>query len=197
MSPTMVCCVMSLYFDAKANVLTNDITWSVFKLFCCMCQSYPASPSFFSVVICQLVSALIPFIYWICWQPIPFYLVFDRIAKSLYTYLSDAGLPLGLRLAPQKCELICFHRPDTIDKSTLPQIKLSEHVLPWKSSVVYLSSRFSENGSTLAAVKHRICCMESVVTCQLRPQGLLPFCYFRFLLKHQTRIWQPKIVAKK
>ena len=81
----------------------------------------------------------------------------------MLTYLSDTALPLGLRLAPQKCELICFHRPGTIDKNTLPEIKLGEHIVPWKTSVVYLGSRFTEDGSVLAAVKHRVCCAESVV----------------------------------
>ena len=69
---------------------------------------------------------------------------------------TDTALPLGLRLAPQKCELICFQRPGTIDKNTLPQIKLVEHIVPWKTSVVYLGSRFTEDGNVLAAVKHRV-----------------------------------------
>ena len=82
----------------------------------------------------------------------------------MLNYLSETALPLGLRLAPQKCELICFHRPGTIDKNSLPQVKLGDHIIPWKSSVVYLGSRFAEDGRTLAALKHRICCAETVVT---------------------------------
>ena len=35
--------------------------------------------------------------------------------------------------------------------------------LSWKQSVVYLGSRFAEHGDTLVAVKHRICCAETVV----------------------------------
>ena len=80
------------------------------------------------------------------------------------TFLADTALPLGLRLAPQKCELICFHRPGTINKNNLPVIRLGDTIVPWKSSVVYLGSRFSEDGRTLSAIKHRICCAESVVT---------------------------------
>ena len=74
----------------------------------------------------------------------------------MLTYLSDMALPLGLRLAPEKCELICFYREGTINKNTLPQIKLGDYVLPWKSSVVYLGSRFVEDNRTLAAGTHRV-----------------------------------------
>ena len=83
--------------------------------------------------------------------------------QDMLTYLSDTALPLGLRLAPEKCELICFHRPGTIDKNTMPVVKLGDYVVPWKSSVVYLGSRFTEDNSTIAALKHRICCAESIV----------------------------------
>ena len=83
--------------------------------------------------------------------------------QDMLNYLSDTALPLVLQLAPQKCELICFHRPGTVDKNSLPQIKLGEHIVPWKASVVYLGSRFTEDGRTLAAVKHRICCADSVI----------------------------------
>ena len=38
-----------------------------------------------------------------------------------------------------------------------------DKTLLWKASVVYLGSSFSEHGSTLVALKHRICCAESVV----------------------------------
>ena len=38
-----------------------------------------------------------------------------------------------------------------------------DKVLKWKVSVIYLDSCFSEHGSTLVAVKHRICCTETVV----------------------------------
>jgi len=41
---------------------------------------------------------------------------------------------------------------------------LGDTVVPWKSSVVYLGSHFAEDGKTLNAVKHRICCAESVVS---------------------------------
>ena len=53
LSPTMVRRVMSLYFDAKANVRINDITGPVFELLRGVRQGCPASPSFFTVA--QLV----------------------------------------------------------------------------------------------------------------------------------------------
>ena len=81
----------------------------------------------------------------------------------MLTFLSATALPLGLRLAPEKCELICFHRPGTVDKRMLPVVKLGDKILPWKSSVVYLGSLFSEDGNTLSVVKHRICCAETIV----------------------------------
>ena len=42
-------------------------------------------------------------------------------------------------------------------------MKLGEHIVPWKESVVYLGSRFAEDGSTLVAIKHQICCAETIV----------------------------------
>ena len=45
----------------------------------------------------------------------------------------------------------------------LPVVKLGEKIIPWKSSVIYLSSIFAEDGNSLAVVKHRICCAESIV----------------------------------
>ena len=81
----------------------------------------------------------------------------------MINFLANTAVPFGLRLAPHKCELICFHRPGTVDKNLLPVITLGEHILPWKSSVIYLGSLFREDGNVLAAVKHRICCAESIV----------------------------------
>ena len=174
LSPPMVRRVMSLYFDAKANVRISDITGPVFELFRGVRQGCPASPSFFTVAL-----AFVSWSFRTAFLGIKLVHLHlssieyadDQILLSLSSaglqdmlnYLSDTALPLGLRLAPQKCELICFHRKGTIDKNTLPQIKLGEHIVPWKSSVVYLGSRFEEHGSTLAAVKHRVCCAESVV----------------------------------
>ena len=66
--------------------------------------------------------------------------------QEMITFLADTALPLGLRLAPQKCELICFHRPGTIDKKNFPVIRLGNTIVPWKSSVVYLGSGFAEYG---------------------------------------------------
>ena len=41
--------------------------------------------------------------------------------------------------------------------------KVSEGILKWKESVVYLGSSISEDGKTSPAIKHRICCADSVV----------------------------------
>ena len=78
-------------------------------------------------------------------------------------FLTETALPFGLRLAPQKCELTCFHRPGTVNKNMLPVVKLGEKIIPWKSSVIYLGSLFTDDGNSLAAVKHRICCAETIV----------------------------------
>ena len=51
LSPRMVRRIMCLYFDAKANVKINDITGTVFELFCGVRQGCPASPSFFTVTL--------------------------------------------------------------------------------------------------------------------------------------------------
>ena len=51
LSPSMVRRVMSLYFDAKANVRINDITGTTFELLRGVRQGCPASPSFFTVAL--------------------------------------------------------------------------------------------------------------------------------------------------
>ena len=83
--------------------------------------------------------------------------------QEMLNFLVESAAPFGLRLSPSKCELICFHRPGTVNKAILPEVTVGDKVLLWKTSVVYLGSCFSEHGSTLVAVKHRICCAESVV----------------------------------
>ena len=54
-------------------------------------------------------------------------------------------------------------------KNSLPFIMLGTTIEPWKSSVIYLGSKFVEDCLTLPSVKHRICCAESVVT-RLNPR---------------------------
>ena len=81
----------------------------------------------------------------------------------MLNYLVWIAEPFRLRLSPKKCELICFHRPGSIDKSALPQIYAATKPLKWKSTVVYLGSHLAEDGKTTTAVKHLICCAESVV----------------------------------
>jgi hypothetical protein len=78
-------------------------------------------------------------------------------------FIIENAAPFGLQLSPAKCELICFHRPGTVNKNDLPQVLIGGKALAWKSSIVYLGSRIAEDGNTLTAVKHRICCAETVV----------------------------------
>ena len=157
LSPPMVRRVMCLYFDARANVRINNITGAVFELFRGVRQGCPASPSFFTVALAFVSSSFRS-----TYQGIKLVHTYlssieyadDQILLTLtsaglqdmLTFLSDTALPLGLRLAPDKCELICFHRPGAIDKNTLPIVKLGEYIVRWKSSVVYLGSRFAEGG---------------------------------------------------
>ena len=174
LSPNMVRRVLCLYFDAKAIVSVNNDVGPEFDLQRGVRQGCPASPSFFTVAL--------SFISW------SFRLTFCGIKlishhlasleyaddQILFT-MSPGGLqdmldfitanaePFGLRLSPKKCELICFHRPGSIDKNTLHRITVFGEELKWKPSVVYLGSRIAEDGKTLTAVKHRICCAESVV----------------------------------
>ena len=175
LSPSMVRRIMCLYLDAKANVRIGDVCGPAFPLLRGVRQGCPASPSFFTVALAfvswcfrvtfvgiKLVSFHLASIEYADDQII-FTLTPDGL-QEMMTFLADTALPLGLRLAPQKCELICFHRPGSINKKNLPVIQLGDTIVPWKSSVVYLGSRFSEDGRTLSAIKHRICCAESVVT---------------------------------
>ena len=69
-----------------------------------------------------------------------------------------------MRLSANKFELICFHRSGTVDKKqssqgnyyrSAPQMKII-CCLPFGICI-------SEDGNTALAVKHRICCIESVV----------------------------------
>ena len=50
--------------------------------------------------------------------------------QEMIDYLAETATPFGLRLAPQKCELICFHRLGTIDKNMLPVIRLGDTIVP-------------------------------------------------------------------
>ena len=174
LSPSMVRRVMSLYFDAKANVRINNVIGPEFDLLRGVRQGCPASPSFFTVAL-----AFISWTFRMSYKGIKLIHLHlstieyadDQILftlspaglQEMLTFLADTAVPFGLRLAPQKCELICFHRKGTVDKNSLPKITLGEQTLPWKSSVVYLGSLFSEDGNVLCALKHRICCAESIV----------------------------------
>ena len=174
LSPSMVRRVLCLYFDAKAKVVVNNCIGPEFDLHRGVRQGCPASPSFFTVAL-----GFISRSFCIAFEGIKLVHLHlssleyadDQILLTLtaegmqdmLNFIVRTASPFGLRLSPAKCELICFHRPGTVDKSTLPDVTVGDKVLSWKSSVVYLGSRIAEDGSTLVAIKHRICCAESVV----------------------------------
>lgn len=174
LSPSMVRRVMSLYFDAKANVRIKNIIGPEFDLLRGVRQGCPASPSFFTAALafvswtfrCTFTGIKLVNLYLSTIEYADDQMLFAMSPgglQEMLTFLTNTALPLGLRLAPQKCELICFHRPGTVDRNTLPVVMLGDKTVPWKSSVIYLGSLFSEDNSTLAAIKHRICCAETIV----------------------------------
>ena len=174
LSPSMVRRVVCLYFDARAQVVVDGMTGPEFDLLRGVRQGCPASPSFFTVAL-----AYISWTFRLAFEGIKLVhlhlstleyaddqILFTLSAQGLQDMLNfivDSATPFGLRLSPSKCELICFHRPGTVDKAALPQIVVGCNTLKWKSSVVYLGSRVAEDGSTVCAIKHRICCAETVV----------------------------------
>ena len=167
LSPNMVRRVLCLYFDAKAMVSVGGSDGPEFELSRGVRQGCPASPSFFTVALA--------FISWSFGQnfgglglanhvlssleyaddQILFTLTADGL-QNMLDFIVSTGEPFGLRLSAKKCELICFHRPGTVDKSTLPKVTVTGQLLKWKESVVYLGSRVSEDGKSASAVKHRI-----------------------------------------
>ena len=174
LSPSMVRRVLSLYFDAKAMVSVNGSLGREFKLLRGVRQGCPASPSFFTVALAfiswsfrvafegiRLVTLHLSSLEYADDQ-ILFTLSADGLQEMLDFIIATAA-PFGLRLSPAKCELICFHRPGTVNKALLPAVHIGDKTLEWKSSVVYLGSRVAEDGNTLVALKHRICCAETVV----------------------------------
>ena len=174
LSPSMVRRVMSLYFDAKANVRIKNSIGPEFELLRGVRQGCPASPSFFTAALafvswtfrCTFTGIKLVNLYLSTIEYADDQMLFAMSPgglQEMLTFLTNTALPLGLRLAPQKCELICFHRPGTVDRNTLPVVMLGDKTVPWKSSVIYLGSLFSEDNSTLAAIKHRICCAETIV----------------------------------
>ena len=180
LSPSMVRRVMCLYFDAKANVRIDNICGPAFDLLRGVRQGCPASPSFFTVALAfvswsfRVAFSGIKLVHFhlSCMEYADDQIIFTLTPEGLQEmidFITQTAAPLGLRLAPDKCELICFHRLGSIDKNALPVIKLGDMIVRWKSSVVYLGSRFAEDGCTLSAVKHRICCADTVVT-RLNPR---------------------------
>ena len=174
LSPSMTRRVLSLYFDARAKVVVNNCVGPEFSLHRGVRQGCPASPSFFTVAL-----AFISRSFRIAFEGIKLIhlhlatleyaddqILFSLTAagmQEMLNFIVDTGTPFGLRLSPTKCELICFHRPGTVDKTTLPVVTVGGKALSWKQSVVYLGSCVAEDGNTISAIKHRICCAESVV----------------------------------
>ena len=171
---SMVRRIVSLYFDAKAKVYVNGSEGPLFSLFRGVRQGCPASPSFFTVAL-----AFVSRTFCIAFEGIKLVhlhlstleyaddqILFTLTAEGMQEmldFLVETASPFGLNLSPKKCELICFHRPDTVNKANLPDVSVGGLTLQWKTSVVYLGSCFSEHGTTLPALKHRICCAETVV----------------------------------
>jgi len=170
----MVRRVISLYFDAKAKVVVNDEIGPEFNLLRGVRQGCPASPSFFTVAL-----AFISWSFRVTFEGIKLihlhlstleyaddqilFALSPNAIQDMLDFIVENAAPFGLRLSPSKCELICFHRPGSINKTLLPEIRVENTVLKWKSSVVYLGSRIAEDGNTLSAIKHRICCADTVV----------------------------------
>ena len=165
LSPNMVRRVMCLFFDAKAIVSVNNTDGPEFELLRGVRQGCPASPSFFTVALAfiswsyrwtfdgiQLINHHLSTLEYADDQ-ILFTLTAGGL-QDMLNFITENGEPFGLRLSPSKCELICFHRPGTVDKTALPQISVANQVLKWKSTVVYLGSRILEDGKTISAVKH-------------------------------------------
>ena len=170
----MVKRVLSLYFDAKAKVTLDSSVGPEFNLQRGVRQGCPASPSFFTVAL-----SFISWSFRLTYEGIKLVtlhlstleyaddqILFTLTAggmQSMLDFIVNNAEPFGLRLSPKKCELICFHCPGTINRNNLPRVSVGDRVLPWKQSVVYLGSRIAEDGNTLVAVKHRICCAETVI----------------------------------
>ena len=133
LSPNMVRRVLCLYFDARALVSVGGNNGPEFELHYGVRQGCPASPSFFTVAL-----AFISWSYRLTFEGIK--LISHHLAtlgyaddqilftlnadglQDMLNYLVSTAEPFGLRLSPKKCELICFHRPGSIDKAALPQI---------------------------------------------------------------------------
>ena len=174
LSPSMVRRVLSLYFDAKAKVVVENTEGPLFDLLRGVRQGCPASPSFFTVAL-----AFISRSFRIAFEGVKLLrlhlctleyaddqILFTLTAagmQDMLDFIVTSAAPFGLRLSPDKCELICFHRPGTVNKAMLPVVTVGAKELSWKASVVYLGSCFSEHGATLVAIKHRVCCAETIV----------------------------------
>ena len=182
LSPSMVRRVLSLYFDARAKVSVNNSTGPEFQLHRGVRQGCPASPSFFTVAlafISRSFRTIFKGIKLVTLHLATLEYADDQILftlspegmQDMLNYIVESAEPFGLRLSPGKCELICFHRPGSVDKSRLPVVRIGDKTILWKSSVVYLGSRVAEDGNTLVAIKHRICCADTVAK-RLNPRVL-------------------------
>jgi len=129
-------------------------------------QGCPASPAFFTAVLRVVIISLrsvaaglkIGARYLLSLEYADDVILFATKGTELQDMLDrivKIGIPLGLRLAPPKCEAIAFSRNGRRPTLTL---KIGDVTIPWKEQVTYLGSRFSSDGTALAAVQHRIAC---------------------------------------
>ena len=146
LSPSMTRRVLCLNFDAKAKVVVNNCVGPEFDLLRGVRQGCPASPSFFTVALAFTSRS-----FCIAFEGIKlvhFHLsslehaddqiLFTLTAagmQEMLNFLVETASPFGLRLSPAKCELVCFHQPGTVDKTTLSVVRVGDKVLSWKCSV--------------------------------------------------------------
>ena len=115
LSPSMVKCVLSLYFDAKAMVVIDGAAGPAFNLERGVRQGCPASPSFFTVALSfiswsfrgiKLVHLHLSSLEYADDQLL--FTLHPSSMQEMLNFLGDNSVPFGLWLAPQKCELICL-----------------------------------------------------------------------------------------
>ena len=152
----MVRRVLSLYFDAKAKVVINNSVGPEFDLQRGVRQGCPASPSFFTVAlafVCRSFSIAFEGIKLVHLHLSSLEYADDQIIftltaggmQEMLNFITSTAQPFGLSLSAKKCELICFHRPGTVNRNALPVVTVNGRALPWQTSVVYLGSRIAED----------------------------------------------------
>ena len=62
--------------------------------------------------------------------------------QNMLDYIVSTSEPFGLRFSAKKCELICFHRPVTVDKSLLPKVTATDTSSNGKNLLFTLAAAF-------------------------------------------------------